>query len=58
VQVRRTYSARDYGPNADAIGMRPTKAQGVSMDSLLEGAGFEPSAPRDSDDGFRSNSPA
>jgi hypothetical protein len=27
-------------------------------DSLLEGAGFEPSVPRDSDDGFRSNSPA
>jgi hypothetical protein len=29
-----------------------------AMDSPLEGAGFEPSVPRDSDDGFRSNSPA
>ena len=27
-------------------------------DSPLEGAGFELSVPRDSDDGFRSNSPA
>jgi hypothetical protein len=26
--------------------------------SPLEGGGFEPSVPRDSDDGFRSNSPA
>jgi hypothetical protein len=29
-----------------------------AADSALEGAGFEPSVPRDSDDGFRSNSPA
>ena len=29
------------GTNADAIGMRPTKAERVCMDSPLEGAGFE-----------------
>jgi hypothetical protein len=31
---------------------------GSSSDSLLEETGFEPSVPRDTDDGFRSNSPA
>jgi len=31
----------------DAIRMRPTKAERVCMDSLLEGDGFEPSVPRD-----------
>src|SRR5262249_60297719 len=30
------------GPSADAIGMRPTKANWVSNDSPLEGHGFEP----------------
>jgi hypothetical protein len=29
-----------------------------ATDSSLEGDGFEPSVPGDSDDGFRSNSPA
>jgi hypothetical protein len=29
------------GPNADAIGMRPTKTERVCMDSPLEGDGFE-----------------
>ena len=29
------------GPIDDAIRMRPTKAERVCMDSLLEGAGFE-----------------
>jgi hypothetical protein len=33
------------GPNADAIGMRPTKAERVCLDSLLEQAGFELSVP-------------
>jgi len=31
------------GPNADAIGMAPTKAEWVCMDSPLERKGFEPS---------------
>ena len=35
------------GPIGDAIRMRPTKAERVCMDSLLEGDGFEPSVPRD-----------
>jgi hypothetical protein len=35
------------GPNPDAIGMRPTKAERVCMDSLLEGRGFEPAVPRE-----------
>jgi hypothetical protein len=44
-------------------GMAGAARQGVrlvrfALDSPLEGDGFEPSVPRDRDDGFRSNSPA
>ena len=41
-----------------APGLRQTPRDRFVADSPLEGAGFEPSVPRDSDDGFRSNSPA
>src|SRR5712671_41393 len=47
--------------NAVALGnifSAPIEKVRFALDSPLERAGFEPSVPRDRDDGFRSNSPA
>ena len=50
VQTHTPGESRVFAP----VGMEGTR----ETDSPLEGAGFEPSVPHDSDDGFRSNSPA
>jgi hypothetical protein len=57
VMCERPLNERDAGPGVASGSAKETEVR-FAPDSPLEGAGFEPSVPHDSDDGFRSNSPA